>query len=130
MPVFYKKIRTSNIYEEETSLNSDPSKSLLEQTKAQVLNSQEPKALSTQKAQEAHIVTDLKIKTKLAEKESTKDIPKELNNSLIENHIIDTNMIVDPLTILYNDSKVAESSFISNNDNEFQLVMSKKKHKV
>ncbi|CAG8829668.1 266_t:CDS:1, partial [Cetraspora pellucida] len=60
MPMFYKKIRTSNIYEEETSLSLGPSKSLLEQTKVQVLNSQEPKALSTQKAQ-AYIVTDLKV---------------------------------------------------------------------
>ncbi|CAG8714952.1 22884_t:CDS:2, partial [Cetraspora pellucida] len=64
IPMFYKKIRTSNIYEEETSLNSGSSKSLLEQTKAQVLNSQELKALSTQKAQEAYIITDLKVSKK------------------------------------------------------------------
>ncbi|CAG8512692.1 5229_t:CDS:2, partial [Cetraspora pellucida] len=59
-PMFYKKIRTSNIYEEETSLSLGSSKSLSEQIKAQVLNSQKPKALSIQKAQEAYIVTDLK----------------------------------------------------------------------
>ncbi|CAG8474729.1 4803_t:CDS:2, partial [Cetraspora pellucida] len=160
MPIFYKKLRTSNIYKEETSLSSGPSKSLLKQTKAQVLNSQEPKALSTQKTQEAYIVIDLKIskalnkentdlvknnnalftsanniytepqiKTKTAEKEPTEDTSKKLNNSLIENHIIDTNIIVNLLIILYNDSKAAKSSFISNNNNEFQLVVSKKKHK-
>ncbi|CAG8809400.1 22254_t:CDS:1, partial [Cetraspora pellucida] len=55
--VSYKKIRTSNTYEEETSLSLGSSKSLLEQTEAQVLNSQESKALSIQKA---HIVTDSK----------------------------------------------------------------------
>ncbi|CAG8555035.1 2028_t:CDS:2, partial [Cetraspora pellucida] len=109
----------------ETSLSSGLSKSLSEQTKAQVLNSQEPKALSTQKAQEAHIVTDLKvskalnkkntdsvknddalftsadntyteIKTETAKKEPTEDTPKELTNSLIENHFIDTNIIEIP----------------------------------
>ncbi|CAG8793650.1 17871_t:CDS:2 [Cetraspora pellucida] len=192
MSVPYKKIRTSNIYKEETSLSLDSSKSLLEQTKVQVLNSQKPKTLSTQKAQEAYIVIDLKvskalnkentdleknddalfisannmyteledfsadnpyiknnnnldannvneqtsvdmnldshikinqsqIKTETAEKESTKDTSKKLNNSLLENHIIDTNIIVDLLTTLYDNSKVAKSSF--------QLVMSKKKHK-
>ncbi|CAG8770023.1 5801_t:CDS:1, partial [Cetraspora pellucida] len=33
------------------------------------------------------------IKAETAEEELTKDIPKELNNSLMENHSIDTNMI-------------------------------------
>ncbi|CAG8550018.1 24031_t:CDS:2 [Cetraspora pellucida] len=186
-PVFYKKIRTSNTYEK-TSLSSGSSKSLSEQTKAQVLNNQEPKALLTQKAQEAHIVTDLKvskalnkentdsvknddalftsannmytkhqtfeledfnnvdankvneqiladtnldshinidqpqIKTKTAKKEPTEDTPKELTNFLIENYFIDTNIIVDPLITLYNNSKVDKSSLISNDNNEFQLL--------
>ncbi|CAG8771631.1 25053_t:CDS:2, partial [Cetraspora pellucida] len=43
---------------EETPMPFCPSKSLLEQTEAQVLNSKESKALSTQKAQ---IVTDSKV---------------------------------------------------------------------
>ncbi|CAG8836897.1 6641_t:CDS:1, partial [Cetraspora pellucida] len=67
--------------------------------------------------------------TEIAKKEPIEDTLKELNNSSIENHTIDTNMIVDSLTTLYDNSKVAESSFISNDDNEFQLVVSKKKHK-
>ncbi|CAG8813239.1 12436_t:CDS:1, partial [Cetraspora pellucida] len=69
------------------------------------------------------------LRLRQLKKKPTEDTSKELNNSLMENHTIDTNMIVDLLTTLYNDSKVAESSFISNNVNEFQLVMSKKKHK-
>ncbi|CAG8781731.1 5956_t:CDS:1, partial [Cetraspora pellucida] len=40
-----------------------------------------------------------------------------------------TNMIVDPLATLYDDSNIAGTSSISNDDNEFKLVVSKKKHK-
>ncbi|CAG8770303.1 15327_t:CDS:1, partial [Cetraspora pellucida] len=69
------------------------------------------------------------IKAETAEEELIKDILKELNNSLMENHSIDTDMIVDPLATLYNDSNIAETSSISNDDNEFKLVVSKKKHK-
>ncbi|CAG8608769.1 10931_t:CDS:2 [Cetraspora pellucida] len=73
MTVSYKKIRTSNTYKEETSLSSGPSKSLLEQTKAQVLNSQESKALSTQKA---YTVTDSKVSEAL----NKENINLEKNN--------------------------------------------------
>ncbi|CAG8800892.1 23090_t:CDS:1, partial [Cetraspora pellucida] len=69
------------------------------------------------------------IKTEIVEKEPIEDTLKELNNSSMENHTIDSNMIVDPLTTLYDNSKVAKSSFISNDDNKYQLVVSKKKHK-
>ncbi|CAG8837647.1 5351_t:CDS:1, partial [Cetraspora pellucida] len=79
---------------------------------------------------DSHINIDQpQIKTKIAEKEPIEDTLKELNNPSMENHTIDTNIIVDPLTTLYNNSKATESSFISNDDNEFQLVVSKKKHK-
>ncbi|CAG8663588.1 5421_t:CDS:1, partial [Cetraspora pellucida] len=64
---------------------------------------------------------------KTAEKEPTEDILKELNNPLIENQTIDINIVVDPLTTLYDGFKVAEFSFISNDDNKFQLVVSKEK---
>ncbi|CAG8533617.1 21347_t:CDS:1 [Cetraspora pellucida] len=60
MSIFYKKIKTSNIYEEETCLSSSSFKSLLEQTKVQVLNNQELKILVTQEAQKTYVVTDLK----------------------------------------------------------------------
>ncbi|CAG8817966.1 20150_t:CDS:1, partial [Cetraspora pellucida] len=75
--VSYKKIRTSNTYEEETSLSSGSSKSLLEQTEAQVLNSQELKALSTQKA---YIVIDSKV-SKALNKENI-DLEKNNNDAL------------------------------------------------
>ncbi|CAG8514861.1 17972_t:CDS:2 [Cetraspora pellucida] len=62
------------------------------------------------------------IKTKTAKEEPTKDILKKLNNSLIENYTIDTNIVVDILATLYNDSNVAKTSFISNNNNKFKLA--------
>ncbi|CAG8815528.1 20841_t:CDS:1, partial [Cetraspora pellucida] len=88
------------------------------------------KQISADMNLDSHINIDQpQIKTETAEKEPTKDTSKKLNNSLIKNHTIDTNIIVDPLTTLYNSFKVAKFSFISNNDNEFQLVVLKKKHK-
>ncbi|CAG8834975.1 19538_t:CDS:1, partial [Cetraspora pellucida] len=81
------------------------------------------KQISADMNLDSHINIDQpQIKTEIAEKEPIEDTLKELNNSSMENHTIDTNMIVDPLTTLYDNSKVAESSFISNDDNEFQLV--------
>ncbi|CAG8699157.1 926_t:CDS:1, partial [Cetraspora pellucida] len=38
-------------------------------------------------------------------------------------------MIVDPLVTLYDGSNIAETSFINNNNNDFKLVVLKKKHK-
>ncbi|CAG8646759.1 1169_t:CDS:2 [Cetraspora pellucida] len=69
------------------------------------------------------------IKAETAEEELTKDILKKLNNFLMENYFIDTDMIVDPLATLYDDSNIAETFSISNDDNKFKLVVLKKKHK-